>query len=37
MIVMIIEQLANVALAHENPYNVIIRGKKRALSDKTGV
>lgn len=35
-IVMIIEQLANVALANDNPYNVFIRGKKGGLglSDK---
>lgn len=33
---MIIEQLANVTLANDNPYNVFIRGKKGGLglSDK---
>lgn len=30
-IVMIIEQLANVALANDNPYIVFIRGKKGGL------
>lgn len=38
-IVMVIEQLANVALGNDNPYNVFIRGKKGglSLSDKRNI
>lgn len=37
--VMVIEQLANVALGNDNTYNVFIRGKKGglSLSDKRNV